>query len=374
MENKKFIGGLLIIGVIFLAISPSYGQIIYGQPAAGSLQTIYSHWSLKNDSTTTKINQFTIPVNGFIPLGDNFETQVYVAGSSNDFSRPGNDYSLSGLSDFRIQASHSFSNDRFLMSLGLNLPTGKKELDQTKERAIIDLLSENYLAFPLRRFGEGFGFNLLLGGATMLGAMRCGGGVMYQYNGSYTPYTNDENYKPGDFFSVNANANMKFGKTTLTTDVIYTNYASDKQDEDKIFRQSPQLDLRLGANYDEPSYGIAGNARYLIRGRHTSYDVVTGAILSQLKIYGNEFSINGMFLYHPGEKWSLGPILEFRLTADNEEGLGNSSLFGAGAAYTRRLGSSLVFDLGFRYYSGSADGGNIDLSGLQFTSGLRASF
>lgn len=374
MWTKSCFYMVLCLAGIMLAATPLQSQIIYGQPGAGNLRVFYSHWSLEDDRGTTEINQLSIPINGFIPLRDNFETRFYITSSANNLTFADKDMSLAGLSDFRIQANRSFLDDKLLLSAGVNVPVGKKKLNQSEERVIVEILSENYLTFPTRRFGEGLGANILLGGAATVGSFRCGGGVMYQYNGSYDPYENVTDYDPGDFVSVNANGSLQTGKSMLSADIIFTYFALDRLGDEKVFKQSPQLDLRVGAGLKEERFDLGGNVRYLIRGRHTRYDAASGDIISQLKLYGNEFSISGVWTYYPSEKWYLAPTLETRLISGNEEDFDNSSIFGFGAAYGRDMGKNINFDAGFKYFIGSADGGDIDLTGFQITSGLTASF
>lgn len=376
MQTKKTIH-IILIFVVFgflLTASSLHSQIIYDRPASGNIQVVYSHWSLKDDSATTKINQLTIPFNGFIPIRDNFEARLYIANASNSLTYLNSDSSLSGLSDFRIQVNRSFYDDQFLISAGMNLPTGKKKLNLNEERAIINLLSENYLSFPMRRFGEGFGVNLLVGGATRLGSIRCGAGMMYQYNGSYKPYEDEEKYDPGDFFSISVSADAKTDKVSYSADLIFSGYVADKLDGEKIFKQSPQFDLRLGGVYGSGQYDLHGGIRYIIRGRNTRYIAESGAILEQLKIFGNEFSASAKAIYHPAGVWYFAPSVEMRLIAANEQDFGNSSILGFGGALGRKIGESFQFDLGFKYFTGSADGGDIDLSGFQISSNLMASF
>nr|MBN2276503.1 hypothetical protein [candidate division Zixibacteria bacterium] len=377
MRNKRIIIGILTAGLMVLAVTPSFGQIIYGEPSAGSLRMVYSHWNMDGESGKIDIDQFTVPVSGFIPLSDNFETRFYMAGSTNVLSYYGSDSSLSGLSDFRIQASRSFSDDRILASIGLNLPVGKRKLDPYEERAVIDVLSQNYLDFPLRRLGEGLGVNMLLGGAAALGRFQCGAGMSYQFNGSYTPYEDGLNYKPGNFFSINANAATGGDRTNYSLDMVYTLYGTDKYDGDKIFKQSQQFDIRLAGAYGETDYSLNGYVRYLIRGRHTRYDITSGAVISELKMYGNEFSINGAFTYRPGTDWYIGPNMELKIIGGFEEidqDVDGATVFGTGIMYGRNFGRDLSFDLGFKYFTGSAYGGDMDLSGFQITAGLAAGF
>ena len=241
MRNKTCNTWLAVTSaVLLLAVvaPPAYGQIRYGQPLSGRAHFIFSHWGLEDDSGTTEIDQMTVPFTGFVPIQENLEALVYVASSSNSLTQGDTDYDLTGLGDVRVQINRSFSDDRLLFSVGVNLPTGKKELSQEEELPILEFLTQNYLSFPMRRFGQGFGVSALLGGAQMLGQLRCGASVMYQFNGSYTPYEGVGDYDPGDFVSASAGADWQKNKISVSGDAIFTLYSKDKTGDADVFKQS----------------------------------------------------------------------------------------------------------------------------------------
>jgi len=373
MRNKTYIFVILML-VAAVAVPSVHGQIIYDQPGAGYARMIYSHWKLEDDSGEISIGQIALPISGFIPLKDNLEAQFYMANASNKMSVIDSDTTLSGFSDARFQINHSFYEDHFLISGGINLPVGKKKLNTSEERAVIDLLSENYLSFPMRRLGEGFGFNLLFGAATILGETRWGTGIMYQYNGSYDAYEGEGSYDPGDFASINISAGKSFEKTAFNADVIFTMYGKDKLDDVDAYDASAQMDFRLRTILTEEKYSLGGNFRYLYRFKPTVYDIMTGGVIGEEKLYGNEFFVNGNLNYHPDPGWYVAPSVDLRLIGDSETGIKKSTIFGFGGLYGRKLNEKFDFDIGLKYFLGSADDGDIDLTGLQITLGLAAIF
>ena len=357
-----------------LLLSSSQAQIIFDQPPEGNVQFIYSHWKVENGDGQKRIDQVTFPLTGFVPLRDNLEARFYMANCSNNLSYTDQDYDLSGMSDLRMQVSHSFSDDRFLISGGINMPLGKKKLNRTGERAIIETLSQSYLSFPIRHYGEGFGIDLLVGGATMMQDLRLGGSFSYRYTGSYEPYEEIEDYNPGDIFSINATAEVPSGKSTLAADIIYSLYSNDQLGGVDVFKQSPQFDIRLGWMHNAESSTISSNIRYLVRGKNKRFDMDNGDLIQSLKLYGNEFLINGMVGINFEEYWTITPLMELRFIQSNESGFDNCSLFGLGIYQARKISENMNIDVGFKYYTGSADGGELDLTGLQMSIGLAALF
>lgn len=372
MFNRKLILGAAAI--IFLGMSASaFGQIVYGQSSSGYLRMIYSHWNQKDTYGSSSVDQVTTPFNGFLPLQENTELRFYAAGVSTSATIYDSDYKLSGLTDVRLQLNQSLSDDRFLLSLGLNLPTGKRALSVIDNRPVMELLTQNYLSFPIRRLGEGFGVNMTAGAGASAGNLCYGGTVSYQINGSYEAYKNEGDYNPGDMFSASVSANATKDKWGYVADATFMTFSTDKVDGQKVFKQSTEFDLHAGAAYNSDLYTFNGDVGYLIRGRNTRYDS-TEVIFDQLKIYGNEFYLSGRLAYSLDPLWYIAPLGELRMIAGNEYDFGSSHTIGLGAEIGRSVGQGAGIAAGFKYNTGSADGGNIDLSGVQLSLGLTATF
>ncbi len=371
--NKTTITTVLLVLLVFAA-SQVQSQIVFGQKPSGSPEFVYTHWTLSyGDSLETTVSQSYVPLGGYIPLKDNLEAQVYVASSSNSVDYAGFDNSISGLSDFRLQVSQSLSNDRILISGGVNLPTGKKKLNFVENWGVMELMSQNFLEFPIRSLGEGFGFNLLVGGATMLGEARIGGGIMYQFKGEYQPYEETGDYDPGDIISINGGGDITKGKMTWAANIVFTTYFADKQEGAKTFKQSQQLALNAVGSYDDTPYNITGHLTYVMRGDNSFYGE-SEALLSQSKLYGNEFSVGADATFKMANGWSAGPSAGLRMIAENDFTVGSTEIFNFGGAVRKEIGEDLSIDGGFRYFTGNVNDNLIDLSGYQFHLGLLANF
>ncbi|UCE23451.1 MAG: hypothetical protein JSU74_09100 [Candidatus Zixiibacteriota bacterium] len=364
---------LMILMVMVLAGSVS-GQIIFGQPASGNPQFVYSHWTLTDVlGNETTISQSYLPIAGFVPLRDNLEATIFIANSSSAMEVAGLENTVSGLTDARIQVSQALSNDRILISGGLNLPTGKTKLDFVEEWGVIELLSQDFLDFPVRRLGEGFGFNLLVGGATKVGDFRVGGGAMYRYAGEYQPYEQSGDYDPGDVFSVNGGGDLHKGSMTWSANIVYTAYATDKLDGVKTFKQSQQLALSASGVHKGDPVTISGWISWIGRGNNTFYDT-TETILSELKLYGDEFTFGAAATFELSGDWRITPSAKLRLISENEISIGSSDVIALGMAAGKNFNENISAQAGFTYFSGSAYDDLIDLSGYQLSFGLLAAF
>ncbi|MDH3889897.1 MAG: hypothetical protein OEV49_02335 [candidate division Zixibacteria bacterium] len=374
MPNKKLVMILTLLAITGLFKAESVqGQIVYGRPASGTAGFVYTSFSLEQNSAKTDITQSGFPLRGFIPLQDNMEATVYVVASSNSMDIAGSDHSLSGLGDLRLQVSRSFSEDQLLLSVGANLPTGKTKLNRADETPVLQMLARDFLNFSQRRFGEGFGFSILLGGARMISGLRCGAGLTYRFIGEYDPYEGVEGYNPGDLINFNAGADWENGPTTVSGNIVVSFYGKDKWNDNEVFKESSQLSFGAGVNHSLERFRANGSLNYILRGRNTLFtkDTSSASAETEVKIYGNELAMAGNVMWLSPNGWSYGPSAMLRMIAANEQDFESSTIIGFGGTIGRKLGDRGSVELGLKYFTGSADGGDIDLSGLQISTGIR---
>lgn len=230
----------------------------------------YQYWQAVDD----KVSQFSIPVTFALPLGD----QLYVKVSTSPaFSQAqvGSSNSLSGLSDTRISGSYTFPNERFLLTFGANLPSGKNNLN-TEELSVANLLSLHALNFSVPILGQGFDAGGGIVMAQPVGLAVVGIGAGYLYRGAYNPFESvDMTYNPGDEWSASVGLDVPLSRRiSWYLDLVYTTYSEDRSDGLSVFRA------------------------------------------------GNRFSAKSM-LYFPGEIWSYALLTTNRFQSKNSLGSGN---------------------------------------------------
>jgi hypothetical protein len=361
---------LAVLTLILFAAPGVWAQIVYGQRASADAGFVYNHWSLGD---SLEVSQFMVPLNGFIPLQDNLEARFSAANASNKLDLIDEEFKLSGFSDLRLQLNQSLADDRFLLSLGFNLPTGKKKISLLEEWLVLQALSLNFFDFPIRRLGEGFGFNVMAGGAEMLGQVKIGGALMYQYNGKYKPYDIDDEYDPGDQLSVVGSADLSSDDYAISASMVYSTFTTDKLEDRKIFSQAPVFSLHTTGVAGSGSYRFAADVGLLFRGRNAQYDS-TEAKIEQLKFYGDEYLLAGRMIWTPDTDWKVTPLAEVRLLGENEYGMESSTVFGFGVEIARNIGTGVDVGMGFKYFTGTVGLGDLDLSGYQITATLLTSF
>ncbi|MCK4538967.1 MAG: hypothetical protein KAV42_09250 [Candidatus Krumholzibacteria bacterium] len=365
----------VILALVLISSSTVHAQIIYGQPGSAGLKFYYSSWNLEDqDGLTQDISQGTLDLSGFIPLKENLEARYQILSGFNTLEYGDAEDDLSGLGDLRIQISRSFSRDKYLLSAGVNLPTGSRELNAEEERRIVEFLSYDFLTLPMRRFGEGLGFNIQAGAATELGRFKCGLSAVYDFLGSYSPYEETGDYDPGDAISVNATANTMSGKVSYTGNFGFSIFGTDALEDDDIYKQAPQFNARIMAVIPGQKYTTTIGTRLVIRGRNKRYSLTEGVIDSQLKKYGDEIGGFVRLSFTGWKAWNIGTMAGIRQIMANEEEFDASTVFNLGLDLSKAINDRLTFDTGMIYYTGSADGGEIDMSGFQMSGGISLSY
>ncbi len=117
-------------------------------------------WELKSGGQTQKIRQAYLPAALSFPISTHTN---FIVGAAGSFARA--DATLArefnGLSDVRMRLSRSFGAAKWFVGAGVNLPTGKNKLN-AEENAVVNVLNENVLGFPLQRYGAGLDLELSL--------------------------------------------------------------------------------------------------------------------------------------------------------------------------------------------------------------------
>jgi hypothetical protein len=348
-------------------------QIVYGKPASVGTRIVYNHWNVSDESVGIRISQAVAPVTAFFPIRDNLEALLYVAGSVNDVRRSNTTSSLSGASDVRVQINQSLFEDHIVIGGGMNLPVGSRRLDYAVDTAIINMLSENFLSFPMRRFGQGFGVSAMIGGATMLGSFKAGLGLSYEYTGEYFPYEGIGEYDPGNVVNITAGIDKSSSRSVFFADLIVTLYSDDSFEGRKSFKQSPQVAIRVGSVKRTGSFRTDWTLRYLRRGRNTEYNPQE-EINRQLQLFGNEFSAAGSMrsYFRPG--WYVSPSVGVKFISADENGQDASRIANIGTSIGRNFRKGLSMSVGAKYFVGEVDETRIYINGYQVSMGLTASF
>ncbi|MBD3183239.1 hypothetical protein GF312_13165, partial [Candidatus Poribacteria bacterium] len=212
--------------MIFICSVASYGQVGLDRKAYNltvSSKAEFQSWSKTPDEGDSySISQFSLPLSVKYAVTRNIAVNLLTSAvmSSSD------DNSLSGLRDLKARTVMMFADDKAMIGLGLNLPTGKSDLNSDQE-AVSLLLSDRAMRFRYSNLGEGFDISLNGGYAQDMGSVVLGGGAGYIKKGEYDlSEGQDSKYKPGDQLTFTAGMDIPAKPLLMRTDVTYTTYQS----------------------------------------------------------------------------------------------------------------------------------------------------
>lgn len=196
-----------------------------------------------------RATQVSIPVTAAVPFGPAWTfdvTTVYVTGTvhydrvnSAGGVSSGGDASLTGLSDTRVRVTGRLFDDRFVVTAGLNAPTGRRLLDSTQ------LLATRALAAPALGMGAppvGAGPSGTLGvlATHTVGPWAVAGGVSYERRSRYDPVAAfvagipPFEFVPGDVVRLSLGTDGLVGRGRMTLA-----FAADFYGEDRLRGSAP---------------------------------------------------------------------------------------------------------------------------------------
>ena len=208
-------------------------------PAVVTTGVFYQRYLVDDDR---HIEEISFPVFASVPVGPTtgLSLRASPATVTGQNLEP-----LSGLSDAQLSLSQSgrLWGSGLVLSLGLNLPSGKRALTQEELETSVQL-SRNFYDFRTPAFGQGFNLSPSVTWAVPLGEQLVVGlGVAYQYKGSFKPVEEmDESYQPGDELLLTGGVDVSIARATaLSGDLTYTLYGTDTIGSEDVFEAGDRL-------------------------------------------------------------------------------------------------------------------------------------
>lgn len=309
-----------------------------------------------------RATQVALPLFGGAPLGRRVFVDVTGSYATTELtSYDGAVSRLTGLTDTQVRTSYTAGHDAAVFSLAVNLPTGQSTIARD-QLAIIRSAGQNFLPFPVSRYGGGYG---LTGGVAMarrVGAWSLGLAGSLRYLGSYEPFSDvSGQYTPGLESRVRIGARRLFGqRTSVAAGLTFSTFGTDEFTgvpafeyrpgnriigELAVSRQVHRATIRLaGWLYSRGSGDSSGAAVVKARER-----IADGTALVELPVGRSVFVEAGL------EARSWQPA-----------GQDGGSLVGLRLGGRRRIGSALTFAAMLRADTGwiRLDLGRANLSGL----------
>ena len=237
------------LGLALLIAASAVGPVRAQQPGVRPASTRpsavvttglhYQRFIFEDDA---HVEEISFPIYAEVPLGS--ATSVSLRTSPATVRGRGVE-SIGGLSDAQLSLSHfaEIAGGSVVVSLGMNLPSGKRTLTQEEFETTV-LLSRNIYDFRTPAFGQGFNVSPGLTWAIPLSEnVVVGVGAAYQYKGAFEPIENMEaDYQPGAEVLLTGGLDLRLmPAAALSGDVTLTRYGADEIDGESVFESGSQV-------------------------------------------------------------------------------------------------------------------------------------
>lgn len=353
--------------------------------------TRFQSWHLTSlsDNTETRLTQFSIPWLISFPVSNRTSILIWQFSAASDWRLESvnnqvqedvPDLDLKGFGDTRIKLSHKLSSN-FLIIVGLNLPTGKNELDD-EEALVSQALYDEALDFRVGRLGEGWGFNLATAYARTIAGITFGTGASYYHKGRYEKgsytcgFANPNGtltYNPGGELNLTGGFNLGSKNLQWRSDLIYTLHTKEKFSDYDCFKQGPDLRAEGGLTYTKHRIQLGISAQRLWRSKSKRPDDVGRLELPFAEL--NDRRVLGLSgTYRIGQRTTIHGFVENKNLSENKDKRGGANVWAYGLSTHFRLVRGLALTLGVKIADGELTSEEIKVAGLGYYGALNTEF
>lgn len=344
--------------------------------------TVWSPWGVFRSLTVkdslggeTKASQMSTPMSLNLRLGRSLSAVFYGAYAQTKLEpKGGTSTSLSGLTDIRARLFLR-SGSGMVISAGVSLPTGKHSLT-TAEETLAAVAANDVLGFRVRRYGEGVGAEFGLTRAFQAGsdgAFALGASAVYK--GEYAPNEGSTaKYRPGSELSVSAGYDHHTPRTLVRLNASGRLYTKDQAGGLNVFKQAKQILLEerivstLGDHLNNDL-----SARQLLKGQDEFYSAKSD-VPPTTTDNGSSVGISDRLELETSSGLKLAAIGEGSFYGKNETGYEKAHLLGFGGEIGYAASKNTLVRVSGKILTGTADPGQVKLSGMEGAVTLRASF
>jgi len=348
MRRFSLCVSLLLCAAPLLAQTDQY---IISRQGTVSITPVYQRWTGRNSGLG--FSEFSTILSAYLPLGRNASLNLSGGGAAS-----GGDVSkMSGLTDFQIGGNYYLESINTVFSLGINAPTGKKEL--THDQFVTSILfSEPLFNMQVPVWGQGLNINPGVSWVFPVSDnVVLGLAAAYQYRGKYKPLENSGFYAPGGEVSASLGADYKINEiSSLSADFMFTSYGTDKYNDAQVFASgnSYWVNLQYRRYFRENELDVFAGYRSTSKGKVAG---VGGLVSEAERLEPGRFEAFGQFrqVVHP--RLVMNYVAEVRIYESTAEAYSGSKVAGVGLGPTFTLPSGLYFPVIVKVDFGNLRGG-----------------
>lgn len=356
--------------------NPGYSDKSLFRGAAGiTTGAVQQSYTLNKYGT---VAQQSAPLSIAIPLANRM---LLMVASSAGMSKADTS-KLQGIADTRVSLSYALPGDKFWMTIGASLPTGKTKLTSS-ELETSTKISQTALGLRIPIFGQGLNVN---GGVAYASALTrrlvFGLGLSYAYRGNYEPVNATAiTYDPGDEVSANVGIDfITYSKAARVSVDLSAAYSfEDRLNDKKIFQAGPRAiflgvySLKTGTFTHQLTARVRYRQQntYITDSTSTTYNAGIQAegqysLTHQLNQWLVASAVGEIKYYTPDQLLISGQLVES----------GDAEIGSVGADFLLLVSEVVSPTIGVRYSIGNITIDDIfyELTGFEVNIGLRVSF
>ncbi len=320
-----------------------------------SLQTglIYQFW--KTGGRGEELQEVVFPMVINYTPNQRFSISVLNTPARASYSTANRSSRLSAFSDTKISTAIVLGEERALLNIGVNLPSGKAQLDPQMELPVAEKITNHALSMPMNYFGGGWDVGASFAIAGELGDWVIGSALSAVYKGEYVPVASAGRYRPGAEISLSLGVDRALNEASrIFGDVSYTWYDQDQLDGQDVFQADGKINGSLAGIFALEPWRISVLARNLFK-RKSPFALNSTLSLS----YGNEFEVAAELArgYGRGQAWLIAG--NFIVHGANELGLGDAIIAGLGPGWRGRISAPLQLEALARFAFGDMNDNSI---------------
>lgn len=234
---------LCLLTAVVQTVQADESPDIISQQGRIGIGGVYQSWKTGD---IVKVSEFSVPLEVYYPMNRRLSFGFFLGQASANGDAGGTSIkSLSGITDAQVVVNYYLEDQNVLLSLGGNLPSGKRKLSAGEYSTSV-WLSQNFYNYQVPMFGQGFnlspGFTWAkpVNDKTVLGF-----GASYQFKGGYLPVegmTNDMEYKPGNEFLLTGGADYQISEISAASfDLTVTLFGKDKVGDVEMYKAGTKV-------------------------------------------------------------------------------------------------------------------------------------
>ena len=177
----------------------------------------------------TKVSEMAVPIAFAIPLTSRINFDVASAFASSTVDDGGNKSTISGLTDTQVRLNYVTTDQALVLTVGLNVPSGQYEIADSKIAAA-GQIGNDFLAFPVSSFGNGFAGTFGAGLAHSVGQWNVGLGASMRKSVEFSAFkssTDVVHFTPANEIRARLGADRDVAGGKVMLGLVYSHFGDD---------------------------------------------------------------------------------------------------------------------------------------------------